>query len=66
MHVPKGLIDDRPKMTPDEESVILVQMRERFSGAATRSSARLVPVTVPSPAPDPTGEGTDPQPWPKK
>src|SRR5579859_6922010 len=61
MRVPPGLIDERPKMSPNEEERIRSRMRERYTykpGPIARS-----PVFSSRPEPMPDGDSTAPKPW---
>jgi hypothetical protein len=62
IQVPKGLLDDRPKMDSDEEQVIIADMRKRYSRSLTRTETPKT--AAPAEAPHQPVEGdTDPKPW---
>ena len=62
MHVPKGLIDDRPKMTPAEERTIIERMKQSYAymrpGAQTVRPAANTNIIAPF-----DEEDTDAKPW---
>jgi hypothetical protein len=62
IQVPKGLLDDRPKMTSDEEQVIITDMRKRYSRSPVRTERPMTTATVNAPHQPDDGD-TDPKPW---
>jgi hypothetical protein len=62
IQVPKGLLDDRPKMTSDEEQGIITDMRKRYSRSPVRTERPMTTATVKAPHQPDDGD-TDPRPW---